>query len=95
MFVVHSVVHRTVGDPPRDRAITHLNLARIGLTLHTMAKRNAAAKRASARKAASKKVATKTAVRSSTTGRYVIFDSPLKPKHVTEEQIKQAVKAAA
>jgi len=57
-----------------------------------MAKRKAAAK-----KAASKKVARKVAgqSRSSASGQYVIFDSPLKPQHVTEEQIRQAVKAAA
>jgi hypothetical protein len=59
--------------------------------------RNAAANKAPVRKAAAKKVAAKTAVRpgSSASGRYVVFDSPLKPTHVSEEQIKQAVKAAA
>jgi len=60
-----------------------------------MAKRKAAAKKVSARKAASRTAVTSTTVRSSATGQFVIFDSPLKPKHVTEKQIKQAVKAAA
>ena len=67
-----------------------------------MATRKAASKKASAKKAASKKAASKksamkTVVRSraSAADTYVIFDSPLKPKHVTEKQIRQAVKATA
>jgi hypothetical protein len=69
-----------------------LNRSGIGVNLHIMAKRKAAAK-----KVVSKKAAKKSAVRSRSTasGQYVIFDSPLKPKHVTEKQIRQAVKAAA
>lgn len=55
-----------------------------------MTKRKAAPKKAAARKAAPRKAATKAA-----SGQYVIFDSPLKPKHFTEEQIERAVKAAA
>ena len=60
-----------------------------------MAKRKAAAKKAPAKKAASRKAATRTAIRSRTSasGQYLIFDSPLKPKHFTEDQIEQAVKA--
>ena len=60
-----------------------------------MPKRKAAAKKAPARKVASKKAVPRTAVRSrsAASGQYVIFDSPLKPKHFTEDQIEQAVKA--
>ena len=60
-----------------------------------MPKRKAAAKKVPARKAASKKTAPRTAVRSrsAASNPYVIFDSPLKPKHFTEDQIEQAVKA--
>lgn len=54
-------------------------------------------KSAAKKKAASKKTSVKRAVVSRTlaSGQFVVFDSPLKPKHVTGEQIRRAVKAAA
>jgi hypothetical protein len=57
-------------------------------------------RRSAARKVATRKprkAATRTVVRSRSSGsdQYIVFDSPLKPKHATEEQIRQAVKAAA
>jgi hypothetical protein len=65
--------------------------------LFIMQPRRSAARKVAARKPAARKAATRTVVRSraSSSGQYVIFDLPLKPKHRTEEQIRRAVKATA
>lgn len=51
-------------------------------------------RKSAAKKAAPKKASAKRAIVSQPAS-FVVFDSPLKPKHVTEERIRRAVKAAA
>jgi hypothetical protein len=53
-----------------------------------LATRKAAAKKPAVKKSAARTQRAPTSKRASP---YVVFDSPLKPKHLTEEQIKRAV----